>query len=322
MVDGVRRCYIWNAFASHAIAFSGINRRILGVPMDDRFPFGILDRAADWSTKMTVSSVALAITLPLAASCTTETDTGTDRPPRAAAPSASAPPIRPASVSAAQIAQLPRATTFTRVRDAPKDSGSLDPGDGVVIHPTEPQIVYVDPGGPPVAILPTTQMGSATWVPVVETQPGWVRVLLPARPNKSTGWIYSDGGGLQNAYSPYRVEIDKSAHRLTLFKADHRLRSWTVAVGATATPTPTGRTFLLAALSPPKPTYSPVILPLGMHSTSLASFDGGPGTISLHGWPDKSVFGRDISHGCVRIPAAALRILSRIPLGSLVLISA
>ncbi|MFI7225576.1 L,D-transpeptidase [Nonomuraea angiospora] len=165
-------------------------------------------------------------------------------------------------------------------------------------------------------------MGSATWVPVVETQPGWVRVLLPARPNKSTGWIYSDGGGLQKAYSPYRVEIDKSVHRLTLFKADHRLRSWTVAVGSMATPTPTGRTFLLAALSPPNLTYSPVILPLGMHSTSLDSFEGGPSTISLHGWPDKSVFGRDISHGCVRIPATALRILSRIPLGSPVVISA
>jgi lipoprotein-anchoring transpeptidase ErfK/SrfK len=34
------------------------------------------------------------------------------------------------------------------------------------------------------------------------------------------------------------------------------------------------------------------------------------------------VFGRDISHGCVRIPEAALRVLSRIPLGSPVLITA
>jgi hypothetical protein len=32
-------------------------------------------------------------------------------------------------------------------------------------------------------------------------------VLLPTRPNRSTGWIYL-GGGLQTAYSPYRVEIN------------------------------------------------------------------------------------------------------------------
>lgn len=39
------------------------------------------------------------------------------------------------------------------------------------------------------------------------------------------------------------------------------------------------------------------------------------------GWPDPSVFGHAVSHGCVRIPAKGLRALSRIPLGSLVLIT-
>ncbi|MEV0597654.1 L,D-transpeptidase [Nonomuraea cavernae] len=257
--------------------------------------------------------------MPLSVSCGTDTD---GPPHAAAAPAAATQPIRPMPVSVEQIARLPRATTFTRLRGAPKDADSLDAGDGVVTHPTEPQIVYAHPGGPPVAVLPTTEMGSATWVPIVQTQQGWVRVLLPSRPNKSTGWIYSDGGGLKNAYSPYRVEIELSTRRLTLFEAGHRLRSWTVAVGAAATPTPTGRTFLLAALSPPKPTYTPLILPLGLHSTSLDSYNSGPGTIALHGWPDKSVFGHDISHGCVRIPSTALRVLSRIPLGSLVLITA
>jgi lipoprotein-anchoring transpeptidase ErfK/SrfK len=333
MIGGIRRCYTLNASQawSHgrpplrrqrdsgngAISSLGIYRRIIGVFMRDHFRFDTLDRATDWRTKVIACSMVMAIT-PLAASC--GTDAGV--PPHAVAPSAATQPIRPASVSAAKMARLPKATTFTRLRGAPRGSEFLDPGEGVVTHPTEPQIVYARPGGRPVAILPTTQMGSDTWVPVVGRAPGWVRVLLPTRPNRSAGWIYSGGGGLQDAYSPYRVEIVLSAHRLTLFKADHRLRSWTVAVGAAATPTPTGRTFLLAALSPAKPTYSPLILPLGLHSTALDNFDGGPSTISLHGWPDTSVFGRDISHGCVRIPEAALRVLSRIPLGSPVLITA
>jgi hypothetical protein len=64
-----------------------------------------------------------------------------------------------------------------------------------------------------------------------------------------------------------------------------------VAVGAAGPPTPAGRTFLLALLAPPRPTYSPLILPLGPHSNTLSTFGGGPGTVGLHGWPDPSAFG-------------------------------
>jgi lipoprotein-anchoring transpeptidase ErfK/SrfK len=94
-----------------------------------------------------------------------------------------------------------------------------------------------------------------------------------------------------------------------------------VAVGAAGTPTPAGRTFLLALLAPPRPAYSPLILPLGLHSNALSTFGGGPGTVGLHGWPNPSVFGHAVSNGCVRVPAAALHLLSGIPLGTLVLIT-
>ena len=87
------------------------------------------------------------------------------------------------------------------------------------------------------------------------------------------------------------------------------------------TPTPIGRTFLLALLAPPHPTYSPLILPLGFHSNTLDTYGGGPGTVGVHGWPDPSVFGRAVSHGCVRVPAAVLHVLSEVPIGSLVLIT-
>jgi lipoprotein-anchoring transpeptidase ErfK/SrfK len=228
--------------------------------------------------------------------------------------------IAPVPVSAAQMARLPRATTFTTVPAAPPDPSPYQPGNGVVTHPSTARVVYARPGGPPVAVLPPTQLGEPTWVPVVETQPGWERVLLPARPNRSTGWIYLADGGLSEAYSSYRVRIELSARRLTVANAGVA-RSWTVAVGAPATPTPTGRTFMLASLVPPRPTYSPLVLPLGTHSPDLDTFGGGPGTVALHGWPDASVFGHEISHGCVRVPADALRALSRVPLGSPVLIT-
>jgi hypothetical protein len=239
----------------------------------------------------------------------------------AASPGAATPrPALPRYVSPAQMALLPIATTFGRSPGAPQDPDPFEPVTGIVLHPTATRVVFARPGGPPVAALPTTELKNPTWVPVVQSQPGWDRVLLPTRPNRSTGWIYLGDGGVQTAYSAYRIQITLAAYRLTVFDDGRRLGSWTVAVGAAGTPTPTGRTFLLASLAPKHPTYSPLILPLGLHSDDLSTFGGGPGTVGLHGWPDPAVFGHAVSHGCVRVPAAALRVLSRVPLGSPVLI--
>jgi lipoprotein-anchoring transpeptidase ErfK/SrfK len=257
---------------------------------------------------------AVAVTAAIAALAT---GCGTAGPPDAAPP----PPVQPMRVSSAQLARLPAATTYGTTPAAPPDPAPFAPETGIVLHPVAVRVVYTRPGGSPAALLPATQIGSPTWVPVVQSQPGWDRVLLPARPDRSTGWIYLGGGGLQTAYSPYRVQISLAARRLTVLDAGHSLGSWTVADGAAGTPTPTGRTFLLASLVPSHPTYSPLILPLGAHSDTLTTYGGGPGTVALHGWPDPAVFGHAVSHGCVRVPPAALRTLSRIPLGTPVMIT-
>ena len=261
------------------------------------------------TTKPVIPVIAL-VSAGLVSAC------GTTSSPRAASPR----PVLAVHVSAAQMARLPMATTFGRSPTAPQDPDPFAPETGTVLHPEVTQVVYARPGGPPVAALPTTEIQNPTWVPVVQSQSGWDRVLLPTRPNRSTGWIYLGDGRLQTAYSAYRVEINLAAYQLTVFDAGRSLGSWTVAVGAPGTRTPTGRTFVLASLSPVHPTYSPLILPLGVHSDSLNTFGGGPGTVGLHGWPDPAVFGRAISHGCVRVPTPALRVLSRVPLGSSVVI--
>lgn len=220
-----------------------------------------------------------------------------------------------AKVSAAERAKLPKATTFTTVHGAPTDPAPNAPLDGTVLRPSKDAVVYAKPGGKPVAVLPAKQLGGPTWVPVIATRSGWRQVLLPSRPDHATGWL-APGGPAHVATSSYKVAVDTRAHRLTVTDGGKRVGAWTVAVGTKKNPTPTGRTFLLASLSPPHPTYSKLILPLGTHSNSLDRFGGGPGTVALHGWPDKSVFGHNVSHGCVRTPQSALKTLSRIPLGS------
>jgi lipoprotein-anchoring transpeptidase ErfK/SrfK len=234
------------------------------------------------------------------------------------------PVIAPVRVSAEEFAKLPRATTFTTIPAAPLDQDPFAATSGLVAHPPAPQVLYAAPGKRPIAVLPTTELGSPTWVPVVQASPGWDRVLLPSRPNRATGWIStggSEGSRLEIRRSAYLIRIQTGARKLSVDDGSGALVTWAVAVGAPGTPTPTGRTFLLAMLAPPHPSYSPLIWPLGFHSNVLSTFGGGPGTVGLHGWPDPSVFGRAVSNGCVRVPPAAFHVLSSVPLGTLVLIT-
>jgi lipoprotein-anchoring transpeptidase ErfK/SrfK len=296
--------------------------------MRDLRRFGWLRRPAAGRAKAAMPVIALAIAV-LAAGCGTgASPRATAKPPASGLPRTAVPPnaatpprsVPPGRVSAAQMARLPMATTYATTPAAPQDPAPFASETGIVVHPTTTQVIYTRPGGPATAALPATELGSPTWVPVVQSQPGWDRILLPTRPNRSTGWIYLGGGGLHTAYSPYRVDINLATYRLTILDAGRSLGTWSVAEGTPGTPTPAGRTFLLASLAPPHPTYSPLILPLGVHSDTLTMYGGGPGTVGLHGWPDPAVFGHAVSHGCVRVPPAALRALSRIPLGSPVMI--
>jgi lipoprotein-anchoring transpeptidase ErfK/SrfK len=232
--------------------------------------------------------------------------------------------VPPVHVSAAELARLPRATTYATIPAAPLDPAPFALTSGLVIRPRAAEVLYASPGKPAVAVLPSTELGGPTWVPVVQSSRGWDRVLLPSRPNGATGWIYAPTARPQVdiARSAYLVRIWVGARKLSLYDAGRTLGTWTVAVGAPGTPTPTGRTFVLALLAPVHPTYSPLILPLGFHSNTLDTYGGGPGTVGLHGWPDASVFGQAVSHGCVRVPAGALTALSKVPLGTLVLITA
>lgn len=265
------------------------------------------------------STAAAGIGIALLAGCFAGCQASSPRRHPAGAPAAA--PSAP--VPSSERAKLPQATTYTRLPAAPLDTDPRAVTDGTVVHPRSPQVVYAAPGQRPFAVLPTTQLGNPTWVPVVRRVPGWSRILLPSRPNGATGWIYSghrSAPALDERQSPRLVRIDTSARTLTVSAADRTVGRWTVAVGENHTPTPVGRSFLLALLAP-KNGPSPLVLPLGAHSPTLERFGDGPGTVALHGWNDPRAFGQAVSHGCVRVPTPALQMLSRLPLGTLVLIN-
>lgn len=239
--------------------------------------------------------------------------TGPAAAPVVAAPGVSIPLATPPS----DLTTLTQSTTYTVIEGAPLDPGPLDATDGEVVHPRREIVVYAAPGGDAIARLGPQQLGD-TWLPVIAQQPGWVQVLLPSRPNSSSGWITDTA--LDRAFSPYLIRVHLRSLTMELFKGGQRLDNWTVGIGKQSAPTPVGRTFLLGSFSDPAQQYSPVILPLGTHSPTLDSFGGGPGTVAIHTWPTANVFGTRSSDGCIRVPKDALNQLTQVPLGTLVLI--
>ena len=215
---------------------------------------------------------------------------------------------------------LPEASTFGDLDGAAADPAPQVGTDGVVLRIEHDVAVHDAPGGTPFARLPATQLGNPTWVPLIARNGGWGQVLLPSRPNSSTGWVHLDGAPVTQARTPYHVDVDVDARRLVVWEGDRNIGSWTVGVGSSDSPTPRGRTYLMAAIEETVTKFSPIILPLGTHSETFNSYGGGPGTVALHGWPDPAVFGEAASDGCVRVPPDALRLLSTLPLGTLVLL--
>ena len=223
---------------------------------------------------------------------------------------------RNAPAAAPDLAKLVASTTKATLPRAPRDADPQATTEGDVVHPRTTLPVYAAPGERPFAKITPTQMGE-TWLPVVDRRDGWAKVLLPSRPNGSTGWLKTSQ--LETARTPYLVRVHVGSRELELFENGELVGSWPVAVGAPETPTPIGRTFLRGSIVDANQSYSPVILPLGAHRDTLDTYGGGPGTVALHGWPDTSVFGGAVSHGCVRVPADALERLSQVPLGTLVI---
>lgn len=217
----------------------------------------------------------------------------------------------------ADLSTLKAVSTNTTFSAAPPDAEPFGATDGLVVHPRAETALYSEPGSGAFAKIGPRQFGP-TWLPVVEQEDGWVRVLLPSRPNRSTGWLREDG--LQRAQSPYVVRVHTASRVLELIRGGERQGRWQVAVGARKTPTPAGRTFVLGSITDRHQSYSPVILPLGAHSPTLDTFGGGPGTVALHGWPSASVFGEAVSHGCIRVPDKALDQLRQVPLGTVVVV--
>ncbi|TWE14489.1 L,D-transpeptidase-like protein [Prauserella muralis] len=224
--------------------------------------------------------------------------------------------VKPAAISQEDLTKLPDATTYGDLPGAPKDPGG--DGTGTVLHPKQDLVVYSQVDGEPIAKLPTRQVGSPTWVPVIAEQGEWAQVLLPTRPNGASGWVHATDDAVESATNDYAVIVDRDAFRLEITKNGESLGSWTIGTGKPEHPTPKGRAYIIASIKETVNDYSPIVLPLSYHSDSHETFGGGPGTVGIHTWPDNSFVGKATSDGCIRVTQEALDQLVKLPLGTIV----
>ncbi len=134
----------------------------------------------------------------------------------------------------------------------------------------------------------------------------WLRVMLPGRPNGSTGWIAQQG--TREIATGWSVVVHLGARRVLAYRGGRLVKSFRAVVGASPTPTPTGSYFVEETLRmrAGEP-GGPFALALSARSDVLQEFDGGPGQIAIHGRNNLGgTLGTAASHGCIRLSTASI----------------
>jgi lipoprotein-anchoring transpeptidase ErfK/SrfK len=184
--------------------------------------------------------------------------------------------------------------------------------------------MHTEPGGG--ALVETvgrkSVFGSPSVFGVERQKHGWVGVTTPDLPNNQLGWMRLDPDRLASGASQYSVVVDLSDYEATLYKGNDRVRSFSVTVGAPASPTPTGKfavtdTFRGGLAS----AYGCCALALSATQPNLPSGWLGGNRIAIHGTYE--TIGVASSHGCVRAANEDVsKLIDLLPLGSPVTIRA
>ena len=235
------------------------------------------------------------------------------------------------------VTTVTTATTATTVVEGPAAPAATQPATFVPAgrlpsaHPSlvataaVPAVaVYDRPGGVAArTVLANPRRSGAPLTLLVTVRQGdWLQVLLPVRPNGSTGWIRADQVTL--ATHDFKIVVELGAHRLTAYQGTEVLLSEPVALGTSAAPTPGGLFYITELVEPldqagrynPGGPYGPYAYGLSGYSEVLFDFAGGDGQFGIHGTNDPSSLGRDVSHGCIRMSNAGItRLAGILPLG-------
>jgi lipoprotein-anchoring transpeptidase ErfK/SrfK len=131
-------------------------------------------------------------------------------------------------------------------------------------------------------------------------------VQIPKRPNGVTAWVPASQVRVARVTS--RIVVDLSQKRVTLYVKGKRRLSSTAAIGAPATPTPTGSFYVNQRLIPydKNGPFGPGAVGISAFSNVLTGWTQG-GPIAIHGTNAPWSIGKAVSNGCIRVPNAVLK---------------
>jgi lipoprotein-anchoring transpeptidase ErfK/SrfK len=137
-------------------------------------------------------------------------------------------------------------------------------------------------------------------------RPSSYSVQVPKRPNGVTGWVPVDQVSVATVST--RIVVDLSQKRVTLYRSGRKVLSTPAAVGAPATPTPTGRFYVNQRLIPVDRSgpFGPGAVGISAFSDVLTGWTQG-GPIAIHGTNAPWSIGKAVSNGCIRIPNRMLK---------------
>jgi len=145
----------------------------------------------------------------------------------------------------------------------------------------------------------------------------WYKVMLPVRPNGSTGWV--NGQQVRVRGIPYELQINLTEKRLDVFHLGGLQVSYPIGIGRERYPTPGGTFYLMELLRPPDPggPYGTYTYVLNGFSNVLKEFNGGNGALGIHGTDSDATIGQEVSHGCIRMHNNDIDVLAAmLPLGT------
>ena len=160
--------------------------------------------------------------------------------------------------------------------------------------------IHSAPGGPVVRrVGDETEFGSPRMFSVVKTEGEWAGVPNQFTGNDALGWVRLDSGRLRSGYTRHSMVIDLSDYRAQLYRDDRAIRSFTVAIGAPGTETPTGEFAVTDTFRGDlNPAYGCCAVALTAEQPKLDSGWIGGDRIAIHG--TSGPLGVAVSHGCVR----------------------
>lgn len=144
----------------------------------------------------------------------------------------------------------------------------------------------------------------------------WLRVRVPGRPNGRTGWVRREHLTALRLVDT-QLLIDRAALTATLRRGGRVVWRSRVGIGAAGTPTPAGRFWVRERLRNLRgdSLYGPWAFGTAAYS-ALSDWPRG-GVVGIHGTDRPELIPGRPSHGCVRVPNAAIvRLAALLPVGT------